>query len=155
MENELELKSKFAFELLRANVTDSIGAFKIALSIFPNDTGVALRVANEWVKDPIVIAEQQRLADELGELAFLPTKIDLSRAIWEKANKEYTCTEDFTKLMRLYAEVRGFIEKPTTNIQNNLISNNKVMIVTDHGNDNEWETKLKEQQRVLRLDSAR
>ena len=36
------------------------------------------------------------------------------------------------------------------NVNNNtLVSNNRVMIVTDHGTDEEWEAKLRKQQQAL------
>jgi hypothetical protein len=158
MKTEVEYKTQFAYELLKANIppNDTINAFKVALEMFPGDTALALQVSQEWTRDSFVKAERERFADELGDLAFLPSKADLARAIWDKANATtgYICTEDFTKLMRLYAEVRGFIEKPGLNVQTNVNVNNRVMVITDHGTDEEWALKVKSQQARLISDNA-
>lgn len=151
--NEQELKSAFAAELLKT----PNDPFKAALAVFGADTGRALRAAHEWAKDPEVMAEQARLKGELGEMAFLPDKSELARVIWERmqgttyANGSTipTTAEEFAKLAKLYAEVRGYIEKPTTNINNNVITANKVMVVKDHGDNDTWAKRLREQQKGL------
>jgi hypothetical protein len=153
MNTELEYKKRFAAELLKVGNTDSASIFKAALVVFGKETGQALRIANEWVYDPEVLAEQERLKEEKGVMSFLPTKSDLAKAVWDKAREEYVATEDFTKLMRLYAEIMSFIEKPGLNVTNNVISN-RVMIVKDHGSDSDWEAKLAQQQKALISEST-
>jgi len=142
--NNEECKTAFAVELLK-NPAD---AFKAALQVFPDDTGLALRAAHTWPKDPFVLAEQERITSEEGEGAFLPGKAELCRKIWERLQKDYVVTEDFVKIAKLYAEVRGFIEKPNTNIVTNVVTN-KVMVVKDLGTNDEWEMKAERQQREL------
>lgn len=148
--NEQELKSAFAAELLKT----PNDPFKAALAVFGADTGRALRAAHEWPNDADVLAEKARLSGELGEMAFLPGKAELARSIWERAHNERTTTDDYAKLAKLYAEVRGFIDKPTTNINNNVITANKVMVVKDHGDNDTWAKRLREQQKGLTNASA-
>jgi hypothetical protein len=139
-----ECKTAFAIELLK-NPAD---AFKAALQVFPDDTGLALRAAHTWPKDPFVLAEQVRITEDEGEAAFLPSKAELCRDIWARMKKDYISSEDYVKLAKLYAEVRSFIEKPNTNV-NVAVVTNKVMVVKDLGSNDEWEMKAERQQREL------
>jgi hypothetical protein len=140
---EVQFKLAFAAQLLKIGKNPN-EAFKAALVIFPDDTTLALKAATQWVDDPIVIAEKERLLGDGGEESELPSKTELLKEIHDKA-KACTFTEDYAKLMRLYMEMRGLINKPVagTNIQ---INNNKVMVVKDHGNDEEWKAGIKAQQ---------
>jgi len=147
-EELIALKEKFAELSLREP-----DAFKVALVLYPNDTGRALRVANEWPNDPQVKEIRQSLVDaeEDGETAFLPTKADASRLAWNIARDADKFTEDRLKALKLYAEIRGFIEKPAVNVNNNIQNNvsMRVLVVKDHGTNDEWETKLRSQQKKL------
>ena len=98
--------------------------FKAALELFPDDTGTALQVAHDWPKDPVVIAIKNGVYDAVDEMDLLPTKAELARGIWDKMQGDLY-PDDYVKLGRLYADVRGFIEKPGTNINvDNKIQNN-------------------------------
>ncbi len=143
--SEEELKAEYARLLLK--ITDP---FKAALQLFPDNTSRALRVANEWPTDPEVVAAQSELLEEDGELSFLPTKADLARNIWDRMQNERVSPDDYAKLGKLYADVRGFIEKPQTNVSvNNNVTNNRVMVVRENGTDEDWEAKLRKQQENL------
>lgn len=140
-----ELKAQYARLLLKVD-----DPFKAALHLFPDNTSRALRVANEWPNDPEVVAAQAELLDEDGEISFLPTKAAFARKIWDRMEEERIAPEDFAKLGKLYADVRGFIEKPQTNINNNVNNvNNRVMIIRETGTDEDWEAKLRKQQEDL------
>jgi hypothetical protein len=84
----------------------------------------------------------------------LPTKADLARMSWTLANTPHMLAEDRMKALRLYADIMGFISKPETTINNNILTSNKVMVVRDHGEDNIWEDKLLTQQTRLLDDAA-
>lgn len=146
-EDLLSKKEQFAELSLREP-----DAFKVALVIYPNDTGRALRIANEWPNDPQVKEIRQSFVDaeEDGETAFLPSKADASRLAWNIARDADKMTEDRLKALKLYAEIRGFIEKPqvtVNNTQNNVSM--RVLVVKDHGSNDEWENKLRSQQKKL------
>lgn len=104
--DETSEKLAFAVELLRSPAEP----FKAALAVFPNNTNKALKVANQWTADPVVMAEVQRLKDEVGELSFLPSKAELAKKLWDSAN-ECVFKDDQAKMFKLYAEVMGFITK--------------------------------------------
>lgn len=108
-DDERELKISFAREFLRT--PDNM--FKAALSIFPDSTNKALKVSYDWPKDKIVLDEIQRLKQEEGEESFLPTKADLARSLWERAQS--SLNDDYVKITRLYAEIMDFIPKNSKN----------------------------------------
>jgi hypothetical protein len=152
--DDLELKKKFAYDLLK----DPGDPFKVAFACIdnPNDpksVGKALRMSQLWVRDPLVIAEKERLLTENGAKHFLPSKEEYSREVLDVARS----AKDFDskhKFYKLYAESQGFVEKPTTNITTNLQNiQNRVMVIREKGNDNDWEQNLLAQQDKLINDS--
>jgi hypothetical protein len=147
MINDIALKIAFAAELLKIGNNPN-EAFKAALTIFPNDTSLALKAATHWINDPIVVAEKSRLSENVDEKEFLPTRSDLARRVWDKMQLT-PFPDDFAKLAKLYGEIMGFIEKPQQNSTNVNIVQNKVMIVKDHGTDDNWKDSLKIQQAKL------
>jgi len=104
---ELEEKLAFAKILLRMPKEP----LKAALAIFA-DPGLALKRSIEWAKDPVVIAEQGRLLQQIGPVESLPDKSDFARAVWELSQNGVTDDDIKIKALRLYGEIRGFIEKP-------------------------------------------
>lgn len=154
-EEILAKKEQFAELMLREDEP-----FKVALLLYPDDTGRALQVAHEWPRDPQVIELQKSLKDAEGEITFLPTKADLARAIWQLAARDDIAPEDRDskiKALRTYGDVRGFVERPAVavqqNIQNNTLQTN-VMVVRVHGDDAEWSNKLRNQQKRLKAEVA-
>ena len=138
MQTEEDYKKAFASEYFK-NPSDP---FKIACVLFPDNTNLALRVANEWPSDSFVLACLDALSDN-----DMPTEVDLCRKVWNKM--EFTSdAKDFATLAKLYAEIRGFIKKQES-AQVNVQVNNKVMVVKDHGTDEQWESKLIRQQTAL------
>jgi hypothetical protein len=145
MTDELEDKKKFAAELLR----NPQQPFVAALAVYPDNNNWALFVATHWPQDADVLKFQQEILKDHPETDFLPTEAELARAIWDKMNAKFTPIEDFTKLGKLYAEIRGFIKKTDTNITVNANTDNRVMVVKDLGTDEEWENKASKQQQAL------
>lgn len=141
-----DTEDKRAFALAWLRQPDD--AFKAACEIWPNDTQKALKASSFWVRDPEVIAERERLLDEHGEEAFLPSKHDLAREIWKLTQDGLR--EDRIKAMKLYAEVRGFIEKPQTNVNvDNSKTTHNVMLVAMPASIEEWQQKAVAQQKQL------
>jgi len=108
---------------------------KAALQMFPDNTNFALRVAVEWPESEDVQSIAGELVeDDDGGLKHLPTKVELCRSVWNKAHLQETDTEDFTKLCKLYAELRTFIEKPGTQIQITNNSDNRKVAIANVAN---------------------
>lgn len=125
--------------------------FKAALVIIPNDTGKALRISTEWPQDEYVLELRAEIVASEGADAFLPSKDELAQQVYLDTLTARVF-EDKLKGYRLYAEIRGFIEKPSTTINNNnntLVDNRRVMIVKDHGSNADWERKLASNQKAL------
>jgi len=151
--DEIALKKKFAYELLKAP-KDSL---KIARELLttPNDisniynVGKALKISQLWPVDPVVIAEKEKLLRDNGAKHFLPSKEEFAREVLDVARS----AGDFDtkhKFFKLYAESQGFIEKPTTNITSNTQNiSNRVMVMPAPTEDSHWEKQLLVQQQSL------
>lgn len=143
MDNEIELKRQFAEALIK-NDDD---AFRAALSLFPQ-VGKALQVANAWKNDDVVKQFRADALNSVDAALLLPSKEKQAFDIYAIATNTSIAPEDRLKAHRLYAEVRGFIEKPQAGGNLNVL-NQGVMLVRDHGSDDDWEAKATEQQRKL------
>lgn len=139
-----DLKKRYA-EVLATMPADPFAA---ALQLFPGETAKALQTASELARDPEVLRQMDAIAQDKGEEALLPSKADLCREVWERMKKAEE-ERDFANLARLYGDIRGFIQRPNEANQMVNVIEQKVMIVKDHGTNDEWEDKLKKQQHNL------
>ena len=122
-------------------------AFTAAKSVFPRNMAYALYASQNWQHNEDVLSHQKQLLKTNGQDRYLPSKSDVAREIHTVAGDAQE-PEVKLKALQLYCNVRGFIEKPGTTIHNNSVCN-KIMVVKDHGTDEDWERKLQEQQQVL------
>ena len=141
---DYELKSQYAALLLK--FPDD--PFKAAKILFEPDWGKSLMVAREWPSDPFVIEQKKAILSEHGETSFLPTKSEIARELHAIARLEND-TDYRLKAYELFSKIMGFIEKPGATFNN--ISQNNVMIVKDHGSDDQWADACLEQQKTLTL----
>ena len=119
-----EPEQKILFAKLFLKMDDP---FKAALQIFPDNTPKALEVSHMWPREPEVIAIKNGILDGIDEMELLPTKAEFCRDLIGKL-KTVEFVDDYTKLATLYANVRGFIEKPGTSVN---IQNNQMAVVPD------------------------
>lgn len=152
---EHEEKAAYAALLLKER-----DPFKAALQLFPDNTNRALWVANHWPNDDEVKAEQTRLSNEEGD-SFLLSKREFLQDIEQRMRGTVypngavipPTPEEYAKLAKLYADVRGFIEKPQTNV--NVTTNiQRVVEVPVFQDESSWEAAAAKQQREL-LNNAR
>lgn len=145
--NEQEAKADFARALLR----DPRHPLPVAISVVgERDMARAIEISRDWPNDAIVKKIQKELIKEFGESYFLPSKEDLARDVYEITRENKATVNEKLAAFRLYADIRGFIEKQAmNNIQNNTIVQNRVMIMPDYGSDDNWEEKLVTQQAKL------
>lgn len=141
------LKLQFAAVYVREN-----NAAAAAMAIIPDNPGRALMCIQTLLTDPIVVAEIARIKDNVDPKSLLPSKFDVARDIFDRA-KLTQDNEEYTKLMRLYGDVMGFIEKPGANVDVSVQVAN-VMVVKDHGTDEQWASKARQQQQTLTLNAA-
>lgn len=138
-----ENKLQFAEAFLR----HPDNAFTAAKSVFPRNMAYALYISQNWQYDEDVLSVQKELLKTHGEAKYLPSKVEVAREIHTLAGDAKE-PEIKLKALQLYCNVRGFIEKPGTVINNTAVCN-KIMVVKDHGSDDDWESKLQNQQQAL------
>jgi len=140
MNNESELKIRFADALLR----DPNNAFAAAQSTGVEQNRI-MEIATTWPSDDEVLKAQKDLIEKHGAREFLPTREEAARLIWEKAQNAQKA-EDVAKLMKIYGDYMGFIEKPGLTVNNNTQNVVHVMKVPMPESVDEWESKAIEHQ---------
>jgi hypothetical protein len=75
----------------------------------------------------------------------LPTREEAARLLWEKAQNAQKA-EDVAKLMKIYGDYMGFIEKPGLTVNNNTQNVLHVMRVPMPESADDWESKAIEHQ---------
>ena len=137
-------KRRFA-ELLVKNQDSPTMA---ALALFPDDEEMFAEAAANWIHDPEVIKayEEAKQANKTNDDDLL-TKSQLAREVEKRLQAAEKPTE-YTQLARLYAELRGFIEKPqpSTNVN---VAIPKAIEIPVYGNSEDWEKTAQKQQRGL------
>lgn len=147
--DELQQKRLFAQKLLEGDEP-----FKIATSFYPENVNRALFIASNWPNDVDVLQIIADLKNEKGEESFLPTKTEFLKRLWSDMD---SCFEEETrvKYAKLYAETRGFIEKPQTNVEINQNRIVNVMRVPQRQSLDDYERTALEQQTKLITDATR
>ena len=140
--NEQELKKKFAYELLRNPSNPFAAANELAVSMEQRAHIVA-----KWTLDPIVQGYKDELLDEHGPRHFLPSREEAARLVWDRAQSSKP--DDFVKLMKLYGDYMGFIEKPGVTVNNTTNVQHNVMHVPMAASEDEWEARAIAQQESL------
>lgn len=116
---EIELKRLFAIAMLKKPLRKPQDSYDIATTIFGGDTVSGMRAGSSWPTDPEVLRMRDEMLQQHGAEFFLPTKEDVARELLDIANEKYDNGQlkhdarDREKLLRLYCEVMGYIEKPT------------------------------------------
>lgn len=149
--DELTYKIAFAEQWLR----NPHNTFEAAMQVCQGRTLEALQMSQAWMFDSEVLQLKEELVAKYGEEHFLPSKSDMLHSIYRRANQDHTANEDFVKLMKLAADMRGMLQEKTAVAINN-ITNNKVMMVPVFvdasgkvASDDSWEQSLIAQQQRL------
>lgn len=147
MIEDIEQKRAFAREWLK-QPNNTLGAVIAVIGPSQNgDAAEALRHMYAWMKDPAVLQEKARLIEHGDELALLPNKAELAREVWLLGLNPDLKGMERVKAFELYANLRGYVEKPGITVNNTTV--NKVMVVKDLGSNADWEARAQEQQRQL------
>lgn len=121
-------EQKQAFAVAWARAVDM--PMRAAMAVFPDDLTTQLRAVAILPNDPEVIAEKDRILSD-DDAPILPTRAQLAMQLWNMAtetdahgNPRIGKPDDQLKALRLFAEVRGFIQKandkPVGNIEKNV-----------------------------------
>lgn len=147
-ESETELREKFA--RLRAQFP-TLNDFEVASECFkglPDAPARAGAAAMSWGRDAGILARVEDLrrvgwADDsdIAEDVLCREVLALAR---QQTGVE---VKDRLKAYEIVAEIKGYSKKGQTNV--NVAVVNRVMKVTDHGDDTAWEARVEAQQRGL------
>jgi len=132
-------------------------AFRAALSVYPGDAGRALVVAREWSDDPAVIeARDEAVAVALNDDGPVIGKAGVAQMLLDIAREKLVDAKDRIAALDKINEMYGY-KTATVGVGggNTYIDNRSVMVVKDHGTDDEWSAKLREQQERLIQDASR
>lgn len=141
---DVALMKRYAAEQLRAPGRD----IHIALGLIP-ETQIAIAAVNAWNNDPTVIRERLRLMEEYGERAELPTKETIAKEILELARASEHSVPDRLKAYGQYTEMMNYTGRNAGATAAVNIFSNKVMLVKDHGTNDDWEARAVSQQSGL------
>lgn len=142
MSNLTKIKRLFAEAWLR----EPKNPFAAAMSICGGDASVAMQMSQAFVHDAEVSKLKTELIAQRGEEAFLPSKAEMFGEVWHRA-KESQRDDDFVKLAKLAADIRGFLNKEVAN-QTNIV-NNRVLVLPAPKSEDDWEKGCIEQQQAL------
>lgn len=130
--------------------------FRAALAAYPGDAGRALVVAREWADDPLVIeARDEAIAAALADEGPVIGKAGVAQMLLDIAREKLTDAKDRITALDKINEMYGYKTAGEGTGGNTYIDNRSVMIVKDHGTDDEWSAKLREQQERLVADASR
>lgn len=147
-ESEMEERREaFAFAYLRNPDNPSAAAREIE-----KHPGRAYWIFQNWAFDETVLALMGKTVAELGPKATIPTKEEFASKLFRDAN-EIGDPEIRLDYMELFAKVMGYVEKPGTIVNNNVLTSNRVLLMPSSASSEEWEAKLKAQQTRL-IDAA-
>lgn len=134
----------------RAYVDEGKNALKACMQIWPGDINKALKMSavlpfDEKVKTAVKEVEEHAMES-------LPSKSQYAVKLWEMIENA-TSDDARHKFLKLYADVRGFIEKPpeaaSSNSQSVTVVLPRCIEVPTHGDDENWEQELAKQQTEL------
>lgn len=153
-QRRIEDAQKLEFARLLFEAGPSADSYNIGFALFPDNPNRAVLAGGNWRADPLVISELAKLRAEQNMAATkLPGQEDLARNVWIKM-QECQDPDAFVKLAKLYAEIQGMIKKPTEGSNQN-VPVRHVMMVTDHGDEMNWEQKLLANQNQLQEDGLK
>lgn len=137
---EPALKKLFAAAWLRMPENP----FAAAREIDPENPGKQYYISQNWINDPIVIAEKEKLVAHYGPVARVPSKEDLALEVYKRE-----CKDDAQRLqyLKFFAQLMGYTDDPENagrSININNMVGVRIMPVPVAASDEEWEKRAKE-----------
>lgn len=122
--------------------------YKAGTAAWPDKPSEGLRVALEWVNDPEVIKYCNELRTA-GISPNVPPKEQVVKELLDIGRDVRAEAADRIKAFELASKLMGYIVPAQTNVKNTIVTDNRVMVVRDHGSPDEWEAKAQIQQKKL------
>lgn len=145
------LMKRFAAEQLR-RAGEVNRDYNIALELV-QDYGVANAAVRIWNEHKTVLDERQRLLEEHGERAELPTKEAVLKEVLELARTKHFTVNERLNSYKLYSEMSGYTGRNSAQGPSVNVFANKVMYVRSQGSDASWEKNAAAQQAQLVADA--
>lgn len=126
--------------------------FKAAMVMTKGDTDSALWYAVNWQDDHEVIEQLKKLRADQKNISQIATKFDVAQLLWNIANSQRYDAKDRISAAEKYASIAGIHDSRASSGGVNVNVNQnmpRVMVVKDHGTDEEWERKAASQQAEL------
>lgn len=92
--------------------------FEAACKVFEIDTSAALWIASNWLTDPVVIAAKDVYLKEVNAKSALLDKDEFAAMLMQTAKEGKLEDKELINILKLYADVRGFLNKDTNTINN-------------------------------------
>lgn len=122
--------------------------YKAGTAAWPDQPSQGLKLALEWVNDPDVIKYCNELRTA-GISPNVPPKEQVVKELLDIGRDIRAEAADRIKAFELASKIMGYIVPAQTNVKNTIVTDNRVMVVRDHGPPSEWETKAQLQQKKL------
>lgn len=137
-------KKDFALAWLR-NQSEPLVA---AREIVGQNSVLALSILQNWTCDPVVLQYRKELLEEYGEESFLPSKADMVKKLLKEIESNHD-PDIRLKYYKLCADIQGFLQKDSININTTVGNQTNVMLVPTSRSDDDWEKALAAQQSQL------
>lgn len=92
--------------------------FEAACKVFETDTSAALWIASNWLTDPLVVAAKDVYLKEVTAKSALLDKDDFAAMLMMTVKNGKLKDKELINILKLYADVRGFLNKDTATINN-------------------------------------
>lgn len=149
-----KLKRRYAAELLRQPGEP----YAAAAALLPGgqDINVTALMGQLWPTDAIVIEEMNRLREELGDAAGLPSKERYLLEIYEMGRDRTKTVTERLAAYKLVGDVMGFTPRPgVQQLMPVTPMSNKVMKVREFESELDWQKGASVQQQQLIEDAKR
>lgn len=108
-----KLKKLFGVEWARSEKP-----FDAACKVFDTDISAALWIASNWLTDPLVLAAKDVYLKEVNAKSALLDKDEFAAMLMMTAQAGKLEDKELINLLKLYADVRGFLNKDNNTVNN-------------------------------------
>ena len=143
-------KRRYAEALLH----DPSDPHRAAFRLFEGDPVKALQIAEIAESQEIKNLQNELInGEDEGELAFIPSKAEYLRALWDNANNPMYPPDIREKYFKQFGEATKYLSKESQPVGTVNNTQNNIMVVPYYATDADWERELLANQEALIHDS--
>jgi hypothetical protein len=139
-DNEIDQKKAFA----KALIEHPDEHLKAGFLAFKNNAQLAMKASIQWVSDEIVCTEMKRLMGLTEPESNLPTKEEHCEKLYKIFDSDLPLKDRLVASDQIM-KIQGFVNPD----KGNTTVNNKILIMSNSGTDEDWEKKIAKQQQDL------